>query len=1196
MLKALELCGFKSFADRTRFDFPEGITVVVGPNGSGKSNIVDAMKWVLGSQSAKSLRGEEMSDVIFKGSADRKAAGAAEATIVFDNQRHILPLDSDEVHVTRRIYRSGESEYLLNGAPCRLKDIRDLLRGSGIGFDGYSLIEQGKVDRMLQANPRDRRSFFEEAAGISRFKAKKVEADRRLARVEQNLARLRDIVDEVSGRLENLKAQASKAERYRRLNQRMMELRTGLAWTEWESLSSQLPPLVDALAQAQEAHSAADSEHAIAIEQRQQWDIQLQEIGRKAQSVEQKQTEAVRQIASLQATQQSDCESRHQLEQGIERRGVRLLALQSQVTATGLKLRDVLLKVDEARAATQAADDDLEAAEVLHGHALNQLQGAQKELRQFEQLVAQHSRDVAQWENRLARHRAEKLAAERAKNSVDERLAAAQASVAGCLQQVAGCETRLDERDREISRLVGALDAEEVVLADHRRLLARRREEIAALQSRWHGVSERLTVLDELERRREGVTSGVKYLLEQVRRDPDGWGGEIRGMAADLFQAPVELAPLIDATLGSLAQYIIVSGGTLAEAIAQGKIELPGRIGLLRLDRIPRSRPGDRIRLDGLKGVIGRADRLVEADVAYQEIARHLLGTTWLVESLETALRFSRLCSAGLRFVTARCELLERDGSMILGPPGMAAGLVSRKSELLAARQEQEQYRFQLAQAEAEVHRLAGLVDQHDARFQQLSQEHRQGVTQRAAEGAMLVAAQDRYEAAVHLQQQLERQVRQTEQECADASKQAAQAEASLAETRSAIDRDETALSQARESVDRWQGGLELASGNLMRSRMEQSQAAQRFESLDGTASQLRRDETERRAAVDDLREEVNSDRRRLHEIELRMLRGTSLLAEAHLLMEACQGELQHFAMEMGKLRAKQRGVQKSVDKLAQRVQSATQSMHECQRALDGVLLRRRTLADRLKEDYQLDLEMSQPPEGFVPITDCGAAEAEIAQCREALLNTGAVNMEALQELEELQGRFDQLHGQYQDLANAKQSIERVIMRINVDSRRMFLETLEAIRQNFQRLYRKSFGGGSADLVLEQTEDPLEAGVEIVATPPGKSSFANSLLSGGEKALTAVALLMAIFEFRPSPFCVLDEVDAPFDEANIGRFVTVLNEFLDRTKFVVVTHSKKTMTAANTLYGVTMQQSGISTKVSVRFEEASDDVVVRKAA
>lgn len=1200
MLKALELFGFKSFADRTRFDFPDGITVVVGPNGSGKSNIVDGIKWVLGSQSAKSLRGKEMADVIFKGATDRKPAGAAEASIVFDNSKGELPYEADEVHVTRRVYRSGESEYLINGTPCRLKDVKDLVRGTGIGIDAYSLIEQGKVDRMLQANPKDRRAIFEEAAGISRFKAKKVEAARRLARVQQNLTRLGDIVDEVAGRLQSLKSQASKAERYRQASERLKGLRTNLAWTDWTELSEILSTAAGELAERSEALAAAEGEQAAAVELRQAMELELQEAAAGAQRIEAARSESLRRIASLSGTRDADSQAAEDARRQIASGRRRVRILQTQAGSAVAELRDLRRRHQESVVILQRARDEAAAAEAERQAASTEVDRirAERDANQSEHLDV--LRQAADLEGALQRHQQQMDASRRSQQSLEQRIAAASAAVDGAVAEVARATAEIRRLDQTIEAQAAAIDRQEAELSEHRRVLERRRDEAAAFRVRLQGVSERLTLLEDLNRRQEGLASGVRSLLEAARAAENRAAGagplaDVVSLVAEAFETDVHVAPLIDVALGPLAQYVIVRGDSLQRAILTGDLGLEGRVGLIRIDELPPRRPGDRIRLDGLKGVVGRADRMVRVEPALEPLARHLLSTTWLVDTLQTALGLRKLSGAGLRFVTGGCELLERDGSVVLGPASAASGLVSRRSEMIAARKEQQHYRYQLRENEAEIERLAEIVDGQAAALGRVEQQHRTSVTERAGTEATREAAVEREQARRATLDDLIEQRREADAAEQDAASRLQQVAGQLDACRERIAELDASSKQVAKLLAERQAALRMATEAVMKKNVDLARVEQRAEAIEATLEQQQRDQTQRAAAVAEVREQLDKDARRLADIESRMLAAGSELAELYLQSEATEARLRVLAAEVAALRERQRQQQRENDAIQRRVNKAAEAVRAVERQRDEAQLRRANLADRVREDYELDLHAEQPPENFQPPQDRAAAEEEIAELRVQLQKTGAVNMEALQELQELQERYDELHGQYQDLTAAKESLERIIQRINTDSRRLFLDTLEAIRQNFQVLYRKSFGGGSADLVLEEDADPLEAGVEIMATPPGKPSFSNSLLSGGEKALTAVALLMAIFQYRPSPFCVLDEVDAPFDEANIGRFVTVLTEFLDQTKFVVVTHSKKTMTAATTLYGVTMQESGVSKQVSVRFEDVEEDGAIRQS-
>ena len=1227
MLKALELYGFKSFADRTRFDFPDGITVVVGPNGSGKSNIVDGIKWVLGSQSAKSLRGKDMSDVIFKGSTDRKPAGAAEATIVFDNSSGTLPYEADEVHVTRRVYRSGESEYLINGTPCRLKDVKDLVRGTGIGIDAYSLIEQGKVDRMLQANPKDRRAIFEEAAGISRFKAKKVEAARRLARVQQNLNRLGDIVDEVAGRLQSLKSQASKAERYRQASERMRELRTQLAWTDWEELGAVMSETDGELEQRRTALAEAEAEQQSATERRQTLELALQDAAGKAAEIEATRSEFMRRIASLNGTRDADSHVASDLQRQIDSGRRRVRVLRSQAGSAVAELREVRRRHREAVQQLEVVQTEAAEAENVRSAASVEVDAVRTRRDEIQTQHLDSLRQAADLEGNLQRYQQRIDAGNRSIDALQVRVEAAAAAVEEAVEEVKRCTQVITELDEKIREQSIAIDQQEAELGEHRRVLQRRQEEAAALRVRQQGVSERLNLLEDLSRRQEGVNGGVKSLLDAAnaagllsststyartinsaiqsvrelstskdKSDKRNPLGDILGLVADAIETDVHVAPLIDVALGPLAQYLIVRGDALQRSILSGELGLQGRVGLIRIDELPLRRPGDRIRLDGLKGVVGRADKLVRVGAEIEPLARHLLGTTWLVDTMKTALGLRKLSGAGLRFVTGGCELLERDGSVVLGPASAASGLVSRRSEMVAAQRELQHYRYQLDENEKEIARLVEVVDSQAAALGRIEQQHRNSVTKRAGAEATRVAAVEREQSRVAVLEDLHTQRSEVETAQAEASNELQRVTEHLENCRALIERLDRESVEVAESLSTKQAELRAATDVVMRLSVDLARVEQRAEALEATLAQQQRDQNQRDEAVREVQEQLARDLVRLRDLEARMLASTSELAELYLHTEATDGRLRELASQVSELRQEQRSRQKEVDAIAKRTNKAADAVREIERKRDEAELRRTTLAQRVLEDYEIDLVNDEKPADHQPPEDRAAAEEEISELRIQLQKTGAVNMEALEELQALQTRYDELHAQYQDLTAAKDSLERIIQKINNDSRRLFMDTLEAIRINFQKLYRKSFGGGSADLILEDDADPLEAGVEIMATPPGKPSFSNSLLSGGEKALTAVSLLMAIFQYRPSPFCVLDEVDAPFDEANIGRFVTVLTEFLDQTKFVVVTHSKKTMTAANTLYGVTMQESGVSKQVNVRFEDVTEDGHIKKAA
>jgi chromosome segregation protein len=1199
MLKALELFGFKSFADKTRFEFPPGITVVVGPNGSGKSNIVDAIKWVLGEQSAKSLRGKDMADVIFKGSgtSGRKMMNTAEATIVFENSDRRLPVDAQEVHVTRRVYRSGEGEYLINGQACRLKDIRDMFRGTGVGTDAYSLIEQGKVDQLLQASPKDRRAIFEEAAGISRFKAKKIEAERRLERVDQNLLRLSDIVEEVENRLKNVRAQATKARRYREYTERLQQLRTHVALTDWRRLTQQLDDLDGQCRQQRQALEELAA-HGEALEaQSLQIDVDLVQIDEQSHRLEAGQ---VRNREFL-AARVSLCELEHtrcrELADESLLHRAQIAAAQGRAGDLQQRIRDLTQQLRQAAQDFQQVSGRHEALEA----ALAELTAAWEQQRsETESLRARHverMRAAAQSSNEASRLATQIAAIEATLHRAEQRSEQVQRQHEQAQQNLLVATEQEQALLAQLQLKSDACQQAQRDLEHSRRLRARRQEDAAHLIGRRRGAAERATLLEELEDRREGILPGVRQLLDlqpaDAAADPTHAGDvsqEICGIVADLLRADVQIAPLVDAALGENAQLVVIRGTDLLDQMAGGRLPLQGRAGLLSLARIPRRFELRRVQWDGRQGVIGRADRLVQFDPPYAALVEFLLGRTYFVETLADALRYYAQAPGRARFVTLEGEVVERDGTVFVGPPHTASALVSRRSELEALHREIATLAGQIEAAQREIQGLTENIQHQESAVRRLMEEQNSLQDRHAHQRALRNSSQER--------------VQSLQAEHAGYASEAVAARTQRTQALEDLHRTQKRLTELEQDVREMESRLtELARDSqhvdrrrqerlqeVTRTRVERATSQQRLLSLRTQHQQMEEARHERTHALEEARANWTRCRQRLAAAERAILDATSELATLYLEKEAFEQQI--AALRLGReSRQNDRGqLAGQLQHLRKQAHRHEAQLHEHELEAGQVRHQRETLAERIREDYGVEIaELQGQAAQQLSEQQRGEIEEEIAALRRRISNIGAVNMEALEELDDLESRFASLSGQSQDLTHAKDALERIIHKINADSRRLFVETLEAIRGNFQIIYRKAFGGGKADIVLEEGGDVLECGVDILATPPGKPTFNNSLLSGGEKALTAVSLLLAIFQFRPSPFCVLDEVDAPFDEANIGRFIDVLRDFLGWTKFVIVTHSKKTMTAATTLYGVTMQESGVSKRVSVRFEDVRED-------
>jgi len=1194
MLKALEVQGFKSFADKTRFEFPPGITVIVGPNGSGKSNVVDAIKWVLGEQSAKSLRGKDMADVIFKGSGSptsgRKPMNYAEATIIFNNDDKKLPVDAPEVHVSRRVYRSGEGEYLINREPCRLKDIKDLFRGTGVSVDAYSIIEQGKVDRMLQASPKDRRAMFEEAAGISRFKAKKVEAQRRLERVDQNLLRLRDIVEEVDSRLRSVRNQASKAKRYREYSDRLQFLRTITAWADWQKLHTRQQELqaeLDVLLQDL-ASRRAETERAEASIL--EWETGLISAQEQLRNAESRQGRNREQISSREAGIDFERVRVRDLDDEIARRRQQMVAMTSKVVDVRLRLRDI----DAHHWAAEAEHASISSQVANHERIVAELSARQDALRSEMEANRREyvrcMRESADLGNRASATATQRESASAAMAECEQQLAMVDSALATYEQELVVLQQAQQESMGHVEKKRLALEAEQHEIDKNRLVLAERLDDLSHLRGRHRGAEQRRELLEDLESRREGLEAGVKDLLDSARlRTELG----IRGLVADCITAAPDVAQLVDLALGDLSQAIVVAGDAARDRILRGDVETKGRV--LFVGLWPSTASPQTTDLRGRVGVIERADRLASALPGFEPLLIQLLGGTWFVETLADAVRLRSEGITHCRFVARTGQRLEADGTLIVGASRGSAGLISRRAELRMLLSDIAVFQRQIEEAEDEVAQVRENIATQEAAVRRLSHEHRQAAAE-LADRQVAVRAHEQHGLELNRRHSsLDTQRQSLEVQASAAAAEIKRLGVEQQKIDAAVKQLESSIAAIEVRINEHDQLRLEHQKQLTASRVDLARSEQRLDALRLQRFQCEEDEKERDRLLAEARSQLSEGQSRRESSERTILTATSELAELFLAKEEIASSIAEQLRQCEMLAADKARLTEEVQSLRKIVRKLEEQTHERQMASGEARHELQSLVERMREDYNLDLTaISEPP--APDDRPRPEIEEEIAALRRKINSIGAVNLDALDELDELESRHKRLSGQYDDLSQAKQSLERIIHKINADSRRIFLETLEAIRTNFQALYRRAFGGGKADLALEEGVDVLESGVDIVATPPGKPAFNNSLLSGGEKALTAVALLLAIFQFRPSPFCVLDEVDAPFDEANIGRFIDVLKDFLGWTRFVIVTHSKKTMTAANTLYGVTMQESGISKRVSVRFDDVSEDGHIRREA
>ncbi len=1191
-LKKLEVFGFKSFADRTRFEFDSGVTVIVGPNGCGKSNVVDAVKWVLGEQSAKSLRGREMADVIFAGSESRRSLGFAEATLTFDNTRGLLPIDVAEVEVTRRLYRSGESEYLLNRRPCRLRDIRELFMDTGVGLDAYSLIEQGKVDVLLQSNPSERRIIFEEAAGISKYKAKRREAERKLARTEQNLLRLGDLLEEVQRRLRSVKVQAGRARSYVAYSDRLKDLRVSYALNQYHEQRTRLEEHARRIAALEDERAGrtaalADLEARRATLEGARMD--LEEAVRKADA-------CLGEIRADLATRDSEI-GFHRTRAGELARVVdrdrqtigRLTATLRQAEADAAARR---AEIDAVAARTRARETAVESVET-------RLREVADRVRDFVARIDAAKTDLldlAQARSRTSSRLAHlDMQLENLRNQA-ERLVARRGEIAAHLDRLGRAEADLwvdhAALDAALAERRGRLEAKRHAAEGRQREVEELGERLARAKERASALDSRRELLEDLQARGEGIPAAVRMATEAIRESgrSDGW----RGMVAELIEVDVEHAVVIESALGPAEKLLVADRQADVLALAR-RLEgrLTGQVRFLALDAL--EPVGNGRDLSPYPDALGWAMDRVRVPDAVRPAVAHLLARTVVVRTLEGALGPAAGPLRGYRFVTPEGYVLEADGSIAVGPPGAETSLISRRSELRGIVEERAALGAEIASLDSD--RRAAMADLAalDTEQQQLRQEiYEASMAKVEVEGRQRRLAETRAE--------LQAEPPLLASELSD-----------LADRRDEVDREREALAseienlQARaregqkaiDALEAEQASLTSARAALEEERTEDRVAlAQLREKHAALGDQVAAGERDCRAAregIDQACRDLAECRRRIRESERTMLRLQSELADLFLRKESAEAEVRRVAEVRAEKRAAEADLAREVRSVEGEVETLRGQIHALELEGRELQTKRDDLVQRVRDDFDLDLP-ARYAEWRPEDVDWDAVAEEIRDLSAKLDRLGSVNLDAIREQEELEARTAFLEKQHADLLAAQGVLAELIERINRESRERFLATFEAVRGHFQELFRKLFGGGKADVFLESTEDVLESGIEIVARPPGKQLQRISLLSGGEKTMTAVALLLSIFRARPSPFCILDEVDAALDESNIDRFTALVREFLAQSQFIIISHNKRTMSMADVLYGVTMQEPGVSRKVSVKFADLHEEGLLAEDA
>lgn len=1245
-LSKLTTSGFKSFADTTEFVFDEPIVGIVGPNGCGKSNVVDAVKWVLGERSAKSLRGAAMQDVIFAGSAARKPMGMASVTLTFTNpvvsaeelkrareihsqeqdleveaddqeildlaagdgqvvdrakvRNRRLPIATDEVSVTRRLYADGRSEYLINGNKCRLRDIKELFLDTGIGTNAYSIIEQGKVDAMLLANPVERRLILEEAAGVAKFRVRKIESARKLEAAERNLVQVREQLAGTERRLRIVRGQAQKAKAFVEVDARRTELRTTLTLEQFHEFTQRLRGLTSRLTSLDTERQGLAKDLAVLEEAKQTAEITRHKVQANRHELEQ---DRISHAARMeQAQQRIDLTSRHrqETEEAISSETRRINDLATKINALQSERRDLESRIDEAADAATIAEANVEE-QTARRHELDSSRLAAEE-------SLENAREECNAQDRARVHAEAALRSEtQREEAIQEQLTKLQEKARPLSSELEQHQEQrsattarlgvLEEEAAELERAISEEDSSHAQLGDRRAELD---NDVTRLREAWTASDSRMRLLHEMQASGEGVAEAVRRVIDLKQQIPG-----IIGLITDEIEVQQADAEAIEAALGPALQGVLVESSSDAHAIREAFPDIENRVELLPIDRLaregrtlsmpPSSEPDEP---NGKRS----AFELVQASDRAREVVAHLLRDCLVVNTLEDA---RDLIEHGFtqRFACRDGHVIERDGAVVLcaaADRDAGHGLLGRKAELTEL--ENDLATLQ-AERDSREHAAANLDKENEA-----LEERRRSLIE-SLRTARNEEVEQRYalERANQAIERIERERNQIQLE----NNELLDRQNSIATTRRQLSADhmvaiesfqesEHARAQSAEALERITEHHTQSADALHSARSELGELNARLESTRREHHRMETDHVDAQRELDHAKAQVADRSEKLNQYSNTIQAAQQEITDAQASIAALVEQYAANGAELEKASSESQTHSQQLQDGREQAQRLDRDLHALEMSRREIEIKRETLEEQALEDLEIDLlavHKEYEAAGTVGTQeiDRAAMEAELEELRIQIKGLGNVNLDAINELDTLEERASSLAQQLQDIDEARDRLGDLIERLDHASRTRFETTFNAVREHFASkngMFRRLFGGGNADLFLLENEDGvidwLESGIEIRAKPPGKEPRVINQLSGGEKTMTAVALLLAIFQSKPSPFCILDEVDAALDEANVERYCNVLNHFLEESHFIVITHHKRTMQACDRLFGVTMPERGVSRRVSVKFDEIGD--------
>ena len=1175
-LKSIEIHGFKSFANKIVFQFHNGITGIVGPNGSGKSNVADAVRWVLGEQRIKQLRGASMQDVIFSGTELRKPLGYAYVAITLDNSDHQLAIDYNEVTVARRIYRSGESEYLLNGTPCRLKDVNELFYDTGIGKEGYSIIGQGQIDKILSGKPEERRELFDEAAGIVKFKRRKLAAQKKLEDEQQNLVRVNDILSELEKQIGPLEKQSETAKIYLKKKEELKTLDVNMFLLENQRLQEQL--------------KGAQEKYDIASEDLENTSKQYENIKEEYEKIEgqitlldetiEKNRSALTDTSMLRGKLEGEInvlkEQIHSARNNEEHLKQRREAVLNEIAAKNQDKEGILSdkgQIDEQVAEIEKKRDEAKAALTAVQSCIeelnNQIEGGKNAI--IEALNAR-----ATIKSKLGRYDTMTEQVNIRKAELTSRILRMKSDEAQQEETLKALNDEFEKINEEIRTLNDAVESKEEKLTLLRETLADKDKKLRDTQVSYHQEKSRLEALSNLTERYEGYGGSVKKVMERKEQEKG-----IVGVVADIIKVDKKYETAIETALGGNIQNIVTDDEETAKRmIGYLKQTKAGRATFLPLTSI--THPQEFKNPESLKekGVLGMADELVHVDEKYRNVAKAMLGRIVVVDQVDNAVRIARKFDYGIRMVTLEGELLVPGGAI-------SGGAFKNNSNLLGRRREMEEMEASVKKYLKEVDTLLQEIEDTKAERNKLRlslEEDKASLQKKFIEQNTarlnVIKAKERKEEASESSLELKNEEREIESQIQEIRLSKEEISRELQDSETLEKQTEGKIKECQVLLDekRSEESENLAGVNALEVEVEKMLQQQGFhqQNVDRINAELERSKSE----LSEIEEGLLGNTGDIEQKENNIRQIEETIQASHTSQNDTEKQLQEDITKKEELSAKQKNFFKDREALSEKMAGLDKEVYRLNAQREKLQDMTESQINYMWDEYEITLSDAAGMRNE-ELNDLPAMKRDISTLKDQIKKLGDVNVNAIEDYKNLMERYSFLKTQHDDLIEAEKTLEGIITELDTAMRKQFHEKFGEISREFDKVFKEMFGGGKGTLELMEDEDILEAGIRIIAQPPGKKLQNMMQLSGGEKALTAIALLFAIQNLKPSPFCLLDEIEAALDESNVSRFAKYLHKLTRHTQFIVITHRRGTMEQVDRLYGITMQEKGVSTLVSV---------------